>query len=128
MPVLCVNVTSDTAFEFSHNTQVGNVDIFVLLIFENKIREISHFNYNSKHFDQCKIALKQIGLKLVFNLFSLELDQKCQHCQLCVLGENTDANFDAAAHDAMCERTLNHNLSPYFILQKDKYSICNEKV
>ena len=47
-------------------------------------REISHFKYNSKHFDKCKFPLKLIKILTVFITFSSEVVQKCQHCQLCV--------------------------------------------
>ena len=56
--------------------KVGNVGIFVLLKFENKLnREISHFNFISKHYDKCKFALKLIWLIPVSNLFQLEVVQ-----------------------------------------------------
>ena len=48
----------------------------------------SHLNFNSKHLDKCKFALKLIPIITVSNLFSVEVAQKCQHCQLCVLWEN----------------------------------------
>ena len=70
--------------------KVGNVHINVLLKFGNKLdRGINHFNFNSKHHDKCKFALKLIGLLTVFNLFPLEVVQKCQDRQLCVLRENS---------------------------------------
>ena len=66
--------------------KVGNFGIFILLKFENKMdREISHFDFNSEYHDKCKSALKLIKILTVSNLFSLEVVQKCQHCQLCVL-------------------------------------------
>ena len=41
--------------------KVGNVDIFVLPKFENKMdRETIHFNCNSKHFDNGEFALKLV--------------------------------------------------------------------
>ena len=42
----------------------------------------SHLNFDSKHHDKCKFTLKLISLTIVSNLFSLEVVQKCQHCQL----------------------------------------------
>ena len=60
--------------------KVGNVDIFLLLKFENKIaREICHSDYNSKHYDKCKFDLKLIKFLTVSNLFPLEVVPKCQH-------------------------------------------------
>ena len=51
--------------------------------------EIHHINYNSKHHGKCKFAFKLIRFLNVSNLFTLEVVQKCQHCQLCVLWENS---------------------------------------
>ena len=46
---------------FSYNTQIGNVDIFVKLKFENKSHgETTQFNCNSTHHDNYKFALKLI--------------------------------------------------------------------
>ena len=43
--------------------EVGNAGIFVMLEIENKMdREISHFNYNSKHYEKSKSALKLTAL------------------------------------------------------------------
>ena len=44
--------------------------------------EISHFKYNSKHYDKCKFTLKMFSLLSVSNLFSLykKLYKKCQRC------------------------------------------------
>ena len=81
-----VMVDLDSSFSVIH--KVGNVDIFVLLKFGNKMdTEISHFNYNSKYYDKCKSASKLIRLLSDDNLFWLVV-QKCQHCQLCILWEN----------------------------------------
>ena len=46
---------------------------------------INNLNFNSKHHDECKSAVKLIPLVTTFNLFLLEVVQKWQHCQLCVL-------------------------------------------
>ena len=46
---------------------------------------ISHLNINSKHHDKCKFALEFIAILTTLNFFSLEVVQKCQHGQLCVL-------------------------------------------
>ena len=71
---------------FPVTNKVGNIGIFVLLKFENKLDiEINPFNFNSKHYDKCQFSLKLIGLLTASNLFPLEVVQKCQHCQLCVL-------------------------------------------
>ena len=51
-------------------------------------REIHHINKNSKHHDKCKFPLKLIRFLTVSNLFTFEVVQKCQCCQLCVLREN----------------------------------------
>ena len=39
--------------------------------------------------DKWKSAFKFIHLVYLFNLFPLEVEQKFQHCQLCVLPENS---------------------------------------
>ena len=62
---------------------------FILLKFEND-RETSRFNVNSKHHGKPKFALKLIRLRSVYNLYPLEFLQKYQHCQLCVLGKNSN--------------------------------------
>ena len=57
--------------------KVGNIGIFVLLKFENKMeREIIHLNYNSEHHDKCKFVLKLIKLLTVSNFFPLEVVRK----------------------------------------------------
>ena len=45
---------------------------------------ISHFNFNQKANDKCKLALKFIPLATTSKLFSLNVVQKCQNSQLCV--------------------------------------------
>ena len=74
---------------FSHNSQSWRYYvIYVLLKFKNKLdEEISHFSFNSKHHDKVIFALKLIWLLTVYNL---EVAQKCQCCQLCVLRENSN--------------------------------------
>ena len=52
---------------------------------------ISHITFNLKHNDKCKFALTFISLATTSNLFSVEVVQKCQHCQFCVLRENSIA-------------------------------------
>ena len=52
-------------------------------------REISYFYYDSKHNFKCKIGSKMIMHLTVSKLFALEVVQKCQRCQLCVLWENS---------------------------------------
>ena len=70
--------------------KVGNIGIFVLLKVYNKMdREISHLNYNSKHYYKYKFALKLIRLWTVFNLFPLKVVQKYQRCHFCVLRKNS---------------------------------------
>ena len=50
--------------------EIGYVDTFVLLKFEKKMdREISHFNYNSRHCNKYKSVLKLIRLCLKFISF-----------------------------------------------------------
>ena len=44
-----------------------------------------------KHYEKYKFALELIGLLTVSNLFPLKVVQKCQHCQLCVLWDNTSS-------------------------------------
>ena len=50
---------------------------------------INHPNFNLRYHDKCEVALKFISLVTTSNLFSLETVQKCQHCQVCVLWENS---------------------------------------
>ena len=70
--------------------KVGNADNFVLSKFANKQDgAIDHFNYLSKHYEQCKFAFKIFRLLTVSNLFALKVVQSCQHCQLCVLRKNS---------------------------------------
>ena len=45
----------------------------------------SYLHLNSQHHEKCKCALKFILLATTSNLISLEVLQKCQHCQFCVL-------------------------------------------
>ena len=44
---------------------------------------------NSKHPSACQFELKWILFSTISNLFRLEVVQKCQYCQLCVLRENS---------------------------------------
>ena len=56
--------------------KIGNVGFYVLFTFENKVDiVISHINFNSKHYDKCKYALKLIWMVTIFNLdlFPLEV-------------------------------------------------------
>ena len=73
--------------------KVGSVGIcwHVLLKFENKFKKIiSHFNFNSKHHDKCKLALK---LLTTFNYFQFcfhyKLYKNYRHCQFCMPWENS---------------------------------------
>ena len=66
--------------------RVGNIGIFVLLKFEDMLdRKVNHFNFNSKYQSKCKLALKLIRLSTVSNIFSLEVVQTSQRCQLCAI-------------------------------------------
>ena len=47
---------------------------------------ISHFNYISKH---VTFTLKLIQVVRIPYLLPLEVVEKCQNCQLCVLRENS---------------------------------------
>ena len=78
-------------FEFFVTHKVGNIDISVLLRFENKEdREISYLDVNSKHHVKCHLALKLIQLSTISNLFPLGVIHNCLHCQLCVLRGNSN--------------------------------------
>ena len=44
------------------------------------------------------VTLKQIKQLPVSNLFPLEVVQKCQHCQLCVLRENSNVAVFVQIH------------------------------
>ena len=61
-------------------------------------RKIHHINKNSQHHGKCKFAFKLIRFLTVSNLFTLEIVQKCQHCQLCVLWENSKVYFYIEEH------------------------------
>ena len=52
-------------------------------------RENDHISYNSKDHEKCKFTLKVLRYLTVSNLFTLEVIQKCQCCQLCVSRENS---------------------------------------
>ena len=55
----------------------GNVDIFVLLKFENNLDTVvGYINFYSKQHDEYKSTLKFIHLVLFFNVFPLEVIQK----------------------------------------------------
>ena len=49
-----------------------------------------YFYMSSKHHGKCQFALKLIQLSTIANLFPLEVVQKCQCSQLCVLRENSN--------------------------------------
>ena len=68
---------------------------FELLKFRNKLNVvISHINFISKYHGKCKFVEKIIKLVTIPNSFLLEFVQKSQHCQLCVLWENSNvSNF-----------------------------------
>ena len=51
---------------------------------------IGNLNLNSKYHDKSKLAVNQIALVTASNLFSLEVIQKCQHCQLRVIQESSN--------------------------------------
>ena len=77
----------DNRIEFYRNTQIGNVGIFALLKFENKLDiVITRINFISKKHDKCKYALKFIELVTTLSIIPLEVVQRCQ---LCVLRENS---------------------------------------
>ena len=70
--------------------KVGNVGIFVLLKFENKLNAtISHINIILKYHHKCKFAWTFIQFSTNSNIFPLEIVQKWQHCQLYVLRKNS---------------------------------------
>ena len=54
---------------------------------------ISYLNFNSKNYDKCRFVVELISLVNTSYLFSLEVVQKCQHCQLCVLWENSNVRL-----------------------------------
>ena len=84
--VTCKHV-KNFQIKFSRNTQNWQCWHFcIAFIFEHEMDiVISHLNFNSKLLDKCKFALKLIPVITISNLFSLEVAQKCQHWQLCVL-------------------------------------------
>ena len=59
--------------------------------FENEIViVVGHLTFHLKHHDKCKFAVKLIPLVITSNIFPLEIVQKCQHYQLCVLRKNSN--------------------------------------
>ena len=67
---------NNTSRDFSIIHKVGNVGIFALLIFENKLDVvISHINFNSEYHDKYEFALEMIQLVTISNLFPLEVVQ-----------------------------------------------------
>ena len=42
--------------------------------------DVGQIKLYSVHHDKCKSAFKFIHLVYLFNLFPLEVEQKCQHC------------------------------------------------
>ena len=51
---------------------------------------INHLDFNSSHHDKYIVALKCGPLVTTYNLFSLEVVQKYQYCQLGILWENSN--------------------------------------
>ena len=52
------SITKTTISSFPVRHKVGNVGIFVLLKFRNKLDAvIHHFNFHPKHHDKCKVVL-----------------------------------------------------------------------
>ena len=89
---ICVHVYTTinyTSFRIIH--EVGNVGIFVLLNFENKMDTVEKSVTITiiESTDKCKFALKLIRLLAISNLFPLKVVQKYQRCQCCVLLENS---------------------------------------
>ena len=77
-----------------------NVDIVVLLEFETKWDgEINHLNLHSRYHDKCKFDLKLIWYSTIFNLFPLEVVQKYQRCQACVLWETPNPSDKSSSWD-----------------------------
>ena len=77
---------SQSRFPVLH--KVGNVDIFVLPKFENKLHTvISDIYFILMYLDQFHFTVKLFQLITIYILFSLETAQKCQHC---VLRENSN--------------------------------------
>ena len=62
---------------------------------------INYLYFNLKHHDKCKFTFKLILLIITSNLFSLEVVQKCQHCQLYVLRENSIGSQLLTADDVI---------------------------
>ena len=58
------------------------------LHFNMKVDTVVSYTYpDSKYHVKGKFTLAFIQLATITNLFPLEVVQKCQHCQLCVLRE-----------------------------------------
>ena len=69
--------------------------LVVLLKFENKLDTVGgQIKFYSKQYDKCKSAFQFILLVLLFNLYPLEVVQKCQRSQLCALRENSDEQIE----------------------------------
>ena len=50
---------------------------------------VSQIYFDSKYHAKCKFASKFIQLVTITDLFPFEVVQRCQHCQLCPLPENS---------------------------------------
>ena len=56
---------------------------FCITLLENKIDTVaSYINFNSMNHDKCEFASNCIQLVMIINLFPLEAEQYCEHCQL----------------------------------------------
>ena len=73
--------------------------------------DISHSNFNSKHYDKCKFALKFIPLVTTSNLFSLEVVQRCQNC---LLWKNSNCQYYLGLFDDQWLRTKSFGCGKHF--------------
>ena len=109
------NMLHRNPFQFSRNAQSWQCWHFCICFnFENQMDIVTNYlNFNLRHHDRCQVPLKFIPLVITSNLLSLEIVQKCQHCQLCVLQENSIECGRVSPHKLWyhyhCSPHLHHN-------------------
>ena len=80
---------------FSRHTQSWQCwHFWYYLNLEIKVDTIISYTYpDSRYHVKCKFASEFILLITITNLFPFKVVQKCQHCQLCVLRENSNVHI-----------------------------------
>ena len=65
---------------------------------------ISHFNFNIKHRNKCKYALKLFPMVTTLNIFSLEVVQKLSLSTLCITGKLYQGDNTVTSHNSVQPR------------------------